>query len=216
VLLGVFRWILEFVTSVSHGFWNVHCVISSVLRHLCRKASLPVPRAARGVVTWIQLLISPDSFIPEKWGPCSVTCGQGFRKREVQCKIFLEFSRTIARLPDGQCQGPKPSEVERCVLEPCSAHRYRARVAILPNSNKMATVPHGEGLPGSAPCEEQWKGKCLPCRESNPGLSEQVTLLAEPNTSKMNTSKLCDRRSSKKRQEVQGLGEVLRLATWIL
>lgn len=62
--------------------------------------------------------------MPEKWGPCSVTCGQGFRKREVQCKIFLDFARTMARLPDGHCQGPKPSEVERCVLEPCSAHRY--------------------------------------------------------------------------------------------
>jgi hypothetical protein len=76
------------------------------------------------VCIWSQLVISPDSFIPEKWGPCSVTCGQGFRKREVQCKIFLEFSKTIARLPDVQCQGPKPSEVERCLLEPCSSQRY--------------------------------------------------------------------------------------------
>ncbi|KAJ9595135.1 hypothetical protein L9F63_013575, partial [Diploptera punctata] len=51
-------------------------------------------------------------------GPCSSTCGEGFRKREVHCKIFLEFSRTIARLPDDKCQGPKPPETERCFMEP--------------------------------------------------------------------------------------------------
>ncbi|GBP79723.1 ADAMTS-like protein 1 [Eumeta japonica] len=57
----------------------------------------------------------------EEWGPCSVTCGEGWRKREVHCKIFLEFSRTIAKLPDSKCVGPKPvEETERCVMEPCS------------------------------------------------------------------------------------------------
>lgn len=57
----------------------------------------------------------------EDWGPCSVTCGEGWRKKEVHCKIFLEFSRTIAKLPDSKCMGPKPAEeTERCVMEPCS------------------------------------------------------------------------------------------------
>ncbi|XP_026315930.1 ADAMTS-like protein 1, partial [Hyposmocoma kahamanoa] len=57
----------------------------------------------------------------EDWGPCSVTCGEGWRKKEVHCKIFLEFSRTIAKLPDNKCMGPKPAEeTERCVMEPCS------------------------------------------------------------------------------------------------
>ncbi|XP_033608182.1 protein madd-4 isoform X5 [Cryptotermes secundus] len=84
----------------------------------------PSQRATyEGQVSSELVVPSESTFIPEKWGPCSVTCGQGFRKREVQCKIFLEFSKTIARLPDSQCQGPKPSEVERCVLEPCSAER---------------------------------------------------------------------------------------------
>ncbi|XP_017781634.1 PREDICTED: ADAMTS-like protein 1 isoform X2 [Nicrophorus vespilloides] len=62
-------------------------------------------------------------FIPEEWGPCSVTCGEGTRRRDVHCKIFLEFSRTIAKLPDRQCSGPKPSENERCYMEPCSSER---------------------------------------------------------------------------------------------
>jgi hypothetical protein len=48
-----------------------------------------------------------------------VTCGEGVRRREVSCKIFLEFSQTIAKLPDSQCTGPKPIETEKCVMEPC-------------------------------------------------------------------------------------------------
>ncbi|RVE47991.1 hypothetical protein evm_007303 [Chilo suppressalis] len=57
----------------------------------------------------------------DEWSPCSVTCGEGYRKKEVHCKIFLEFSRTIAKLPDSKCMGPKPAEeTERCVMEPCS------------------------------------------------------------------------------------------------
>ncbi|UYV76871.1 ADAMTSL1 [Cordylochernes scorpioides] len=45
------------------------------------------------------------SFAVGDWGPCSVTCGKGSRSRLVHCKIFLEFSRTEARLPDSKCPG---------------------------------------------------------------------------------------------------------------
>lgn len=38
----------------------------------------------------------------------------------MHCKIFLEFSQTIAKLPDSQCSGPKPIETEKCAMEPCS------------------------------------------------------------------------------------------------
>ncbi|XP_011497217.1 PREDICTED: ADAMTS-like protein 1 [Ceratosolen solmsi marchali] len=62
---------------------------------------------------------SQSTFVADEWSTCSVTCGEGVRHRAVHCKIFLEFSRTIAKLPDHQCTGPKPIETERCLMEPC-------------------------------------------------------------------------------------------------
>ncbi|XP_025155245.1 protein madd-4 isoform X2 [Harpegnathos saltator] len=62
---------------------------------------------------------SESTFIAEEWSPCSVTCGEGVRHREVHCKIYLEFSRTIAMLPDKQCTGPKPIETETCMMQSC-------------------------------------------------------------------------------------------------
>nr|XP_013105618.1 unnamed protein product [Stomoxys calcitrans] len=54
------------------------------------------------------------------WSPCSVTCGVGIRRRTYKCKIFLQFSRTLATINDTMCEGKKPhDEVERCVEEPC-------------------------------------------------------------------------------------------------
>ncbi|XP_049312465.1 protein madd-4 isoform X4 [Bactrocera dorsalis] len=68
------------------------------------------------------------SFVKDsEWSPCSVTCGEGVRRRIYRCKIFLEYSRTIATVNDSLCEGVKPhDEVERCVQEPCMlpSHAY--------------------------------------------------------------------------------------------
>ncbi|XP_018562984.1 protein madd-4 isoform X1 [Anoplophora glabripennis] len=90
-----------------------------------------------------QVVPSESTFIPDEWGPCSETCGEGIRKREVHCKIFLEFSRTIAKLPDKQCTGPKPVEIEKCYMEPCASEKigvdikddpYRSDIKVAPGS----------------------------------------------------------------------------------
>ncbi|XP_071743859.1 protein madd-4 isoform X1 [Lepeophtheirus salmonis] len=60
------------------------------------------------------------SFIVEEWGTCSSPCGEGIRKRKVECKIFLEFSKTIAVLPDNECPGPKPPITEVCYSGLCN------------------------------------------------------------------------------------------------
>ncbi|KAG5675419.1 hypothetical protein PVAND_005325 [Polypedilum vanderplanki] len=78
-----------------------------------------MPRAER--------LIDPHkpnepTFVPGDWGPCSVTCGDGLRRRRYECKIFLEFSKVIATIDDSKCHGIRPADdYERCFApEPCS------------------------------------------------------------------------------------------------
>ena len=44
---------------------------------------------------------------------------------QVECKIFLEFSKTVASLPDKECPGLKPPETDLCVEKPsCSGDSH--------------------------------------------------------------------------------------------
>ncbi|XP_064554232.1 protein madd-4 isoform X4 [Drosophila montana] len=71
--------------------------------------------------------LDPSYIKDTEWSPCSVTCGEGIRRRAYKCKIFLEYSRTVVTMNDSLCEGTKPhDEAERCVEEPCMlpSHGY--------------------------------------------------------------------------------------------
>ena len=45
--------------------------------------------------------------------------------REIKCQIFLEFSKTVANLPDEKCPGPKPATTEICYAGLCDTREPR-------------------------------------------------------------------------------------------
>ncbi|KAH9417892.1 Thrombospondin type 1 repeat protein, partial [Dermatophagoides pteronyssinus] len=54
-----------------------------------------------------------------QWSSCNVTCGIGYKKRSVKCRIYLEFSKTFATIPFNQCSGSRPSDIQICYGYDC-------------------------------------------------------------------------------------------------
>ena len=88
------------------------------------------------------------SFIVKDWGECSVPCGEGIRMREVKCQIFLEFSKTIANLPDDKCPGPKPVTTEICYAGLCDTRpsALKEKMSKEKITEKLPDAPTPQGL----------------------------------------------------------------------
>ena len=59
-----------------------------------------------------------NSFIMGNWSECSKSCSQGFRSRSNECKVFREFSQTVA---DHECPAERPSS-QTCIGDTCSSY----------------------------------------------------------------------------------------------
>lgn len=150
----------------------------------------PAPAHAERLVGE-QTVPSESTFIPDEWGPCSVSCGEGVRKREVHCKIFLEFSRTIAKLPDRQCSGPKPIEMEKCFMEPCSSSSERIDIKDDPYRHD-SVIKVAPGTPGKTySWQEQGYTHCSATCLG--GVQELIVNCVRDDTQKVTSPYLCPR-----------------------
>lgn len=71
--------------------------------------------------------LKTQRFVVSEWSPCSATCENGSRWRDVQCKVYLPFLKTTIDLPDTDCQGEKPISTEICTSKPCyENYEYRS------------------------------------------------------------------------------------------
>lgn len=63
--------------------------------------------------------------LENEWSHCSVSCGDGVRRKKYRCKVFLDFTKVLTTFNDSFCTGPKPADiVERCIMEPCLSSAY--------------------------------------------------------------------------------------------
>ncbi|MBN3310221.1 ATL1 protein, partial [Amia calva] len=119
------------------------------------------------------------TFIPEPWSLCSRTCGAGTQRRVVRCQVLLSFSQTVADLPDDECEGPKPAEVQPCYRSPCAAGEGEEEEDVLQTVEKEEL--NDWEYEGFTQCSESCGG----------GLQEAVVICLNKQTREVTDENLC-------------------------
>ncbi|CAH1797202.1 unnamed protein product [Owenia fusiformis] len=125
-----------------------------------------------------ETVVDVASFVAEPWGPCAATCGKAIRIRKVRCKIYLEYADAVEDLPDEECNGTKPAEIEPCLLRYCPGEMPR---------HEDNLIPHGRGK-----YEWQYTGftactaSCMPG-----GFQESISLCTQSSDGEIVSNELC-------------------------
>ncbi|KAK3567378.1 hypothetical protein QTP86_019893, partial [Hemibagrus guttatus] len=98
------------------------------------------------------------TFIRGAWGPCSRSCGAGIQRRTVTCQVLLSFSQTVADLPDDECEGQKPPEMQPCYRTPCLGVRTEQESERIRNTATEQEELHDWEYDGFTECSEMCGG----------------------------------------------------------
>ncbi|XP_030635061.1 ADAMTS-like protein 1 [Chanos chanos] len=123
-------------------------------------------------------LSEEPTFIRGAWGPCSRTCGAGTQQRTVKCQVLLSFSQTVADLPDDECEGLKPPEIQPCYRTPCPGAKEEERERTTTSDKEEL---HDWEYEGFTECSEACGG----------GMQEAVVICLNKQTREGADEKLC-------------------------
>ncbi|XP_047477820.1 thrombospondin type-1 domain-containing protein 4-like, partial [Penaeus chinensis] len=115
----------------------------------------------------------PAEWVPEEWGPCSVSCGLGVQTRSLSCKIRLSQGHIVEAAQDACTAPPSVSRAQVCELPACdSAPAWQA----------------GEWGACSAQCGLGTRHRAVTCVTAKGGVSPHLC----PSEEKPSNQELCD------------------------
>ncbi|XP_073476043.1 A disintegrin and metalloproteinase with thrombospondin motifs 20 [Aquarana catesbeiana] len=114
------------------------------------------------------------------WGPCSVTCGQGYQLRTVKCST----GTYEPALDERECNAAsRPTDSQDCERIPCPVQsRILPTISPADQVQKNAQWRYGSWTPCSASCGRGNRARYVSCRDALGGVAEEsfCTYLPRP------------------------------------